>query len=200
MTPLRDSESQSSPETEVRAWIESAVGSQPTRLSELMTNLQRELRQIAHSRRQGSAAGDTLSTTALVNEAYIKLSASSDTFSQIERDHFLAIAARAMRYILINHARDKIAQKRGSDAPHESLGDDAQIANDVVEANRMLELDDALLRLERIRPRLAQVVQLRYFAGLSEAEVGQILDLDPSSVRRDWVKARGWLSQQLAPE
>lgn len=200
MCPDRSPDSQNPPEAEVQAWIENAVGAQPTRLSELMTSLHRELRLIAHARRQGAAAGDTLSTTALVNEAYIKLSTSSEMFSRIDRNHFLAIAARAMRHILINHARDKIAQKRGADAPHESLDEGERIANDVAEATRVLELDHALLQLERIRPRLAQVVQLRYFGGLSEIEVGHILDLDPSSVRRDWVKARGWLSQQLAPE
>lgn len=185
---------------QVQALIKETIDSRPTGFAELIVDLHHELRQIAHARRQGSGAGDTLSTTALVNETYIKLCSSSDALSAVKREHFLAIAAQAMRYILINHARDKTAQKRGPDVHHEPLGESDQVSNDVREADRLLELDGALQQLERIRPRLAQVVQLRYFGGLSESEVGEVLDLDPSSVRRDWVKARGWLSQHLTKE
>lgn len=200
MSPPSDANAHDSSEEVIRNHLSSALSSGSSDLSRLIVDLQRELRQIARARRFGAAAGDTLSTTALVNETYIKLSGSSGVFSAMERDHFLAIAAQAMRYILINHARDKLAQKRGPDARREALDDDEPIGNDAEEAHRLLELDDVLQHLARIRPRLAQVVQLRFFGGLNETEIGRVLGLDPSSVRRDWVKARGWLSQQLAPE
>jgi RNA polymerase sigma factor (TIGR02999 family) len=165
-----------------------------------MTDMQHELRQIAHRQRRRGAAGETLSTTALVHEAYLKFAGSPELFEQIDRAHFLSLAARAMRHIVINHARDRVAQKRGSGAHHETLGDGSQIGGDLGEATRILELNDALDQLERVRPRLAQVVQLRYFAGLSEAETGEVLDLDSSTVRRDWLKARGWLYDKLHPD
>ncbi|HEY0229755.1 MAG TPA: ECF-type sigma factor [Dokdonella sp.] len=187
-------------EDDIRAHIESAIEAGSGNLSHLMTEMQRELRQIAHRQRQRGAAGETLSTTALVHEAYLKFAGSPGLFRQIDRAHFLSLAARAMRHIVINHARDRIAQKRGSGAQHDTLGDGAQIGGDVGEAIRILELNDALDQLERVRPRLAQVVQLRYFAGLSEDETGEVLELDPSTVRRDWLKARGWLYDKLHPD
>lgn len=187
-------------ETEIGLRLESLIKARDVDLASLMTDMQGELRQIAHRQRRRGAVGETLSTTALVNEAYLKFASSPELFGQIERNHFLAIAARAMRNIVINHARDRVAQKRGGGALHESLGDVDVLDADLAEANRILELNDALERLERVRPRLAQVVQLRYFAGLSEDETGEILDLDRSTVRRDWLKARGWLYERLHPD
>jgi RNA polymerase sigma factor (TIGR02999 family) len=187
-------------ETEIGLQLESLVEERDLDLSALMTGLQNELRQIAHRQRRRSAVGETLSTTALVNEAYLKFAASPELFGRVDRNHFLAIAARAMRNIVINHARDRVAQKRGGGAAHETLGEIEAFDADLVEANRILELNDALGRLEQVRPRLAQVVQLRYFAGLSEEETGEVLDLDRSTVRRDWLKARGWLYERLHPD
>jgi len=187
-------------EDDIRAHIESAIEASDGDLSQWMTDMQHELRQIAHRQRRRGAAGETLSTTALVHEAYLKFAGSPELFEQIDRAHFLSLAARAMRHIAINHARDRVAQKRGSGAHHETLGDGSQIGGDLGEATRILELNDALDQLERVRPRLAQVVQLRYFAGLSEAETGEVLDLDSSTVRRDWLKARGWLYDKLHPD
>lgn len=169
-------------------------------LADRMTALQQELRQIAKRQRRRGGMGETLCTTALVNEAYLKFAASPDFIEEMDPHHFLAVAANAMRHIVINHARDRVALKRGNGAEHvaldENLGDEAKYA----EALEMLELGDALTRLERARPRLAQVVQLRYFAGLSEEEVGEVLDIDRSTVRRDWLKARGWLHERLGPD
>ncbi|MBN8886334.1 MAG: sigma-70 family RNA polymerase sigma factor [Rudaea sp.] len=187
-------------EDEIRFRIESAITAQHADLAALMTGMQNELRQIAHRQRRRATPGETLSTTALVNEAYLKFASSPELFEQIDRKHFLALAARAMRHIVINHARDRVTQKRGAGAQHETLGAFDEIGGDLAEANRLLELNDALDRLEQIRPRLAQVVQLRYFAGLSEEETGEVLDLDRSTVRRDWRKARGWLYNKLHPD
>jgi len=187
-------------EDDIRIHMERAIGASKGDLSQWMTEMQHELRAIAHRQRRRGAAGETLSTTALVHEAYLKFAGSPERFEQIDRAHFLSLAARAMRHILINHARDRVAQKRGGGAHHETLGDGERIGGDVGEAARILELNDALDQLERVRPRLAQVVQLRYFAGLSEDEIGETLDLDPSTVRRDWLKARGWLYDKLHPD
>jgi len=187
-------------ETEIRSHLESVVRSRDVDLGGLITDLQGELRQIARRQRRRGAVGETLSTTALVNEAYLKFAASPELFDGIERSHFLALAARAMRHIVINHARDRVAQKRGGGGVQATLGELDAVEADVAEANRILELNDALDKLEQVRPRLAQVVQLRYFAGLSEDETGEVLDLDRSTVRRDWLKARGWLYDKLHPD
>ncbi len=187
-------------ETEIGLQLEGLAKASGLDLAGLMTGLQGELRQIARRQRRRGTVGETLSTTALVNEAYLKFASSPELFGRIDRNHFLAIAARAMRNIVINHARDRVAQKRGGGAIHDSLGQLDAADADIDEAVRLLELDDALKRLEAVRPRLAQVVQLRYFAGLSEEETGEVLDLDRSTVRRDWLKARGWLYERLHPD
>ena len=187
-------------ETEIRSHLESVVRGHGVDLGGLITDLQGELRQIARRQRRRGAVGETLSTTALVNEAYLKFAASPELFDGIERNHFLALAARAMRHIVINHARDRVAQKRGGGGVHATLGELDVADADLAEASRILELNDALDKLEQVRPRLAQVVQLRYFAGLSEDETGEVLDLDRSTVRRDWLKARGWLYDKLHPD
>lgn len=187
-------------EVEIGQRLESLLGGRKVDLSQLMTDMQGELRQIARYRRRRGAVGETLSTTALINEAYLKFAASPELFQQIDRNHFLAIAARAMRNIVINHARDRVAQKRGSCVRHETLGQVEVMQADLDEAERLLELNDALERLEKLRPRLARVVQLRYFAGLSEEETGEVLEIDRSTVRRDWLKARGWLYERLHPD
>jgi RNA polymerase sigma factor (TIGR02999 family) len=187
-------------EVEIGQRLESLLGGREVDLSQLMTDMQGELRQIARYRRRRGAVGETLSTTALINEAYLKFAASPELFQQIDRNHFLAIAARAMRNIVINHARDRVAQKRGSGVRHETLGQVEVMQADLDEAEQLLELNDALERLEKLRPRLARVVQLRYFAGLSEEETGEVLEIDRSTVRRDWLKARGWLYERLHPD
>lgn len=187
-------------EVEIGQRLESLLGGREVDLSQLMTDMQGELRQIARYRRRRGAVGETLSTTALINEAYLRFAASPELFQHIDRNHFLAIAARAMRNIVINHARDRVAQKRGSGVRHETLGQMEVMQADLDEAEQLLELNDALERLEKLRPRLARVVQLRYFAGLSEEETGEVLEIDRSTVRRDWLKARGWLYERLHPD
>jgi len=187
-------------EIEIGQRLEILLGGREVDLSQLMTDMQGELRQIARYRRRRGAVGETLSTTALINEAYLRFAASPELFQHIDRNHFLAIAARAMRNIVINHARDRVAQKRGSGVRHETLGQVEVMQADLDEAEQLLELNDALERLEKLRPRLARVVQLRYFAGLSEEETGEVLEIDRSTVRRDWLKARGWLYERLHPD
>ncbi|MCB1569246.1 MAG: sigma-70 family RNA polymerase sigma factor [Xanthomonadales bacterium] len=167
-------------------------------LDQLMVGMHAELRQIARRQRRGAMAGETLSTTALVNEAYLKFSASPREFEAIDHGHFLALAARAMRFILINYARDRLTQKRNIKLEQRGLEAHEIDVTDSGNEEELLELDHALEQLEKVRPRLAQVVQLRFFAGLSEDEVAEALAISRSSVGRDWIKARGWLHQHLA--
>ena len=165
-------------------------------LGELIAAVQQDLRAIAHRERVVIGAGPTLSTTALVNEAYIRLS-EGRLPDAMDRRHFFGVASRAMRQILVDYARARGAAKRGGGRPHDSLSAADEVAHDVAAADEMLALDDALGALERASARAAEVVQLRYFGGLTDAEIAALLEVDESTVRRDWIKARGWLYQRL---
>ena len=168
-------------------------------LADLFTLVQQDLRRIAHRERLAVDAGETMSTTALINDAYLKLSESAlPAFA--DRRHFYAIAARAMRQVLIDYARTRLAQKRGGGAVAVPLTDRLELADDPDDAARAIELGDAIDRLEAHSPRLAQVVYLRFYAGMSDGEIGSLLDVDESTVRRDWLKARGWLFRTLNPD
>jgi RNA polymerase sigma factor (TIGR02999 family) len=158
-----------------------------------------ELRQIAHRRLGREREDHTLGTTALVNEAYLKLV--DQTRAQwADRAHFFAVAARAMRRILLDHARRHQALKRGGAPARVSIDDgalaDAARAADE-RADMLLALDDALTRLAKLDERLSRVVECRFFAGFTEEETAEALAITPRTVRRDWVKAKGWLYQAL---
>jgi len=159
--------------------------------------MQHDLRRVAHRERMSARAGDTLSTTALVHEAFLKFQrAGLPQFA--DRRHFYGIAARAMRQVLVDHARAHLSDKRGGGAAHDTLGAvDREVDAHVRDAERLFEINAALDQLDAVRPRLAQVVYLRFYVGLSDAEIGDILDVEESTVRRDWLKARGWLYQHL---
>jgi RNA polymerase sigma factor (TIGR02999 family) len=168
-------------------------------LDRLFPLVYEELRQIAHRRLGREREGHTLGTTALVNEAYLKLV--DQTRAQwADRAQFFAVAARAMRRILVDYARRHHALKRGG-APvqvnldDEALGDAALVADQ--RADTLLALDDALTRLAELDERLARVVECRFFGGFTEEETAEVLGVTPRTVRRDWVKAKGWLYQTL---
>lgn len=149
----------------------------------------------AIARRQQRGRGDrTLCTTALVNETWLKL-AQAGVLAR-DREHFLAIAARAMRMIVIDQARRRQADKRGGGLLRVTLGTD--LAADAQGAAELLALDEALMRLAQVDPRLSQVVELRYFGGLTEPEIAQLLGITDRTVRRDWRKARAFLSHELS--
>lgn len=152
-----------------------------------------ELREIAHGRlvRAGRA---TLSTTALVHEAYLKL-AEQRPASWNDTTHFLALASLAMRYVLVDLARARAALKRGGAGPHVTFEDEVIGAD--AQASLVLELHDALERLAEWDPRLARVVDCRFFGGLTEAETAEALGITVRTVQRDWVKARVLLRQAL---
>jgi RNA polymerase sigma factor (TIGR02999 family) len=136
----------------------------------------------------------TLSTTSLVNETYLRLVDGAQA-SPTDRAHFLALAARAMRYIIIDYARRRGAAKRGGGAPHDVL-EEAEIAVED-QAEQLLALDDALQALGRLDPRLVRLVECRFFTGMTEEETAEALEVSVSTVQRDWKRARAWLSEEM---
>ncbi len=167
----------------------------PAAAHELLPIVHAELMSLAQHRMAGRR-GHTLQPTALVHEAWIKLIQSSSDFR--DRRHFLACAARAMRQILTDHARAKRAHKRGGDVPVAALDGLAVTYED--RALDLVVLDDLLTRLEAIDARLSPVVELRYFGGLENDEVAEVLGTSTRTVERRWKLARGWLRQQLSDE
>jgi len=168
----------------------------PVPAESLFPLLYDELRRIAHRQLAVERPGHTLSTTALVHEAYVKLA--DQTRAQFEsRAHFLAVAAQAMRRILVTHARKVRAEKRGGTWHRLDLD---QVDIPVEErAEALVMLDGALDRLATLSPRLSQVVECRFFGGMTEAETASALGVTERTVRRDWVKAKGWLLTDLDP-
>ena len=168
-------------------------------LDRLFTRVYDELRRIAHRRLGRERDDHTLATTALVNEAYLKL-VDQTRAHWSDRAHFFAVAATAMRRILVDHARQHRARKRGA-APERVKLDDEVLADAALVADQradtLLALEDALTRLAEVDERVSRVVELRFFGGLSEEETAQALGVTPRTVERDWVKARGWLYHAL---
>ena len=153
-----------------------------------------ELRRIAHHQLRGERADHTLGTTALVHEAYVRL-VDQTRVQWADRAHFFAIAARAMRRVLVDYARQHRAAKRGGSAEPVSL-DEAVVAAET-RAESLIALDDALGRLASLDDRLCRVVECRFFGGLTEEETASALHVTSRTVRRDWVKAKGWLLQEM---
>jgi len=153
-----------------------------------------ELRRIAH-RYMGSARPDhTLQTTALVNEAYLRLAEQKHP-NWKNRAHFLAVAARAMRQILVNYAMSYNAQKRGGGAQKIELDEVALVA--AAQSKEVIELNEALERLGKLDARKAQVVELKYFGGLNQDEIASVLTISAETVRREWRFAKAWLLNEL---
>lgn len=152
------------------------------------------LKGLAHQVRRGRA-GETLNTTALVHEAFVKLS-SSDGATWNDEAHFVALAARAMRQILLDAARRELALKRGGDGSPMLSYDDAQHAAPI-RSEELIALDGALERLTAVDPRRALVVEHRIFAGLSTEETARLLGISASTVERDWRAARAWLAMEI---
>jgi RNA polymerase sigma factor (TIGR02999 family) len=156
-----------------------------------------ELRRRAEWVRRGRA-GDTMSATALVHEAYLKLIPSADLEFH-DRAHFLAVAARAMRQVLVGAARQRLAKKRGGGGWLVTLNDGDDIAAEPARPERLLALDGALERLAALDPRQAAIVEYRFFAGLTVEEVAAVLGLSPPTVKRDWRAARAWIASEMEP-
>jgi RNA polymerase sigma factor (TIGR02999 family) len=156
-----------------------------------------ELRRIAMRYMRGERPGHSLQATALVNEVYLRLLGEGDRSFQ-NRAHFFAVAATQMRLILVDHARRKRTQKRQGERVRVELTDIVAISEDKLDD--VLEIDAALERLREWDPRQCRIVELRFFAGLTEEEVAEVLELSPRTVKRDWKVAKAWLHGELSKE
>ncbi|MBD3235936.1 MAG: sigma-70 family RNA polymerase sigma factor [Candidatus Eisenbacteria bacterium] len=154
-----------------------------------------ELRALAHHFMANERAGHTLQTTALVHEAYLRLCGSAPQ-DWANKSHYMRVAARAMRRVLIDHARRKHAQKRGGRARPTEL--EPEMAIQLDDTVDLLALDRALTKLSSLDPRMGQVVELRYFCGLTIEETADVLGASPRTVKTDWTMARAWLKQELS--
>ncbi|MBI1355948.1 MAG: sigma-70 family RNA polymerase sigma factor [Acidobacteria bacterium] len=182
------------PVGEVTQLLRMAQQGDPQAPEQLYPLIYAELRRIARRLLAGERAGHTLDTAGLVNEAYLKLADPTQNPAE-GRAHFLRIAARAMRQILVDHARRKGAEKRGGDWARTSM-DEARLGQ-APRGEEMLALDEALNRLNEVDERLRQIVEFRFFAGLSETEIAEALGVTTRTVQREWAKARAWLHKEL---
>jgi len=163
-------------------------------LEELTRLVYADLRRLAHRCMKEQRAGHTLQTTALVNEAYLRLAGQDEPRFE-NRTHFLAVAAKAMRQILVDHARATLRQKRGAGVKVVDLDEGAWISPEPT--REIVDLSDALERLSALDARKAQVVELRYFGGLKHEEIAEVLKVSEVTVRRDWTFSRAWLYTEL---
>lgn len=168
-----------------------------TAFDDLYAHVYDDLRQAAHMRLARYRAGQTLNTTALVHEAYLRL-ADQSRMQWEDRAHFMALASRAMRFILIDHVRSKTAQKRGGVEEAVPL-DAVQVAVEDQAAD-LLVLNDALDQLAAHSARLAQLVEYRFFGGLTYEEIAEVAGMSVPTVKRDWARARAWLFRAMNDE
>jgi RNA polymerase sigma factor (TIGR02999 family) len=176
------------------ARMESSTASAEVRriAAELLPAFYDQLRRIAHRSRARLGGGHTLQTTALVHEAYLRLGQSR---SFADETHFLRAAALAMRHALINYAQSRVADKRGGGGQHVTLSNIADFSVETDEG--LLALHEAMVRLASEDPRLADVVECRFFGGFGEEDTARALGMSLRTVQRDWLKARAWLFREL---
>lgn len=165
--------------------------------SELWNDIYEELHRLADRHFRGQPRDHTLQPTALVNEAFLKISR-SDSFTSFDRAHFFRTAAMAMRQILIDHARRRRVRARANEAREQA--EELPPTNPVDHAVELIALDEALLRLAKSYPRESQVVELRYFGGLTAEQTSEALDVSLATVGRDWAFARAWLKSELSSD
>jgi RNA polymerase sigma factor (TIGR02999 family) len=166
----------------------------PSALEKLTPLVYDELRRLAHRYMSGERSNHTLQTTALVNEAYLKFARQTDP-NWSSRAHFFAVAAQAMRQILINYALSYNAQKRGGGGAKVELDEAALVS--AAQSREIVELHEALERLGQLDARKAEVVELKYFGGLKEDEIAEALGISAVTVRREWRFAKAWLHNEL---
>jgi len=177
----------------LQAWGQGEDGA----LEQMIPFVYKELRRIAHRYMAGERRGHTLQTTALINEAYLKL-IDSRKVSWQNRAHFFAICAKLMRRILVDFARSRGYQKRGGGAQEITLDEGLMGAQE--RGRNLLALDDAMETLSKVDARKSKVVELRFFGGLSVEETAEVLKVSPDTVLRDWRMARAWLGRELGRE
>jgi RNA polymerase sigma factor (TIGR02999 family) len=177
----------------LRAWR----GGDETALEKLIPHVYGELRRAAARCMRRESDGHTLQTTALINELYLRLNALQHIDWQ-DRAHFLAVCARQMRRVLIDQARARLADKRGAGARPVSLDNVAVVST--TSCADVLAVDEALNALAKVDPRKSQVVELRFFAGLSVDETAEVLHVSSETITRDWRLAKAWLARELSRE
>jgi RNA polymerase sigma factor (TIGR02999 family) len=181
--------------TQITRLLSKLVGGDDRAADALFPLVYDHLRRIAQNQLRSERKDHTLNATALVHEAYLKL-IDQDQVDWQNRVHFYAIAARAMRRILVDYARRRQAGKRGGDQVLVTFNEELMSAE--AKAEQIIELDDAMNRLAEIHPRQQKVVELRFFAGLKEDEIAESLKISPATVKRDWRLARAWLARELS--
>jgi RNA polymerase sigma-70 factor, ECF subfamily len=185
----------SSPRSDITALLVDWSNGNRAALDALLPLVEKELRRLAHSYMRRENADHTLQTTALVNEAYLRLADQKKTSWQ-NRAHFFGIAAHVMRRILLNHARDQQRLKRGGNARRVSLSEASIVARQ--KAHEIIALHEALEKLALVDKRKSQVVELRYFGGLDVEETAEVLRISTITVLRDWKFARAWLLREIS--
>lgn len=185
------------PDNEVTRLLEAWSDGKQEAFAELMPLVYAELRKLAQRFMNSQPSGHTLQTTALINEAYLKLADQREKSWQ-NRAHFFAVAAQSMRHILVDHARTRQREKRGGKTRIISLDEVAEISDE--RSAEIIALDEALQALEKLDERKSRVVELRYFAGLNEEETAEVLKVSPQTVQRDWRFAKGWLFRELSDQ
>lgn len=186
-----------SPQADITRLLVSWSGGEREALDRLIPLVYSQLRQMAHQRLREERVDHTLNTTALVHEAYLKLIDINEVQWQ-DRAHFLAMASRLMRRILVDYWRKKKAYKRGGDQQRIVLNEDLLVP--ASDPDTVLDFDDALTRLEKLSPRQSQAVEHRYFGGLSAEESAQVLGVSRATVERDLRAARAWLAREWGKE
>ena len=166
-------------------------------LNQLLPVVERELRRIAHNYMRRENPGHTLQTTALINEAYLKLIDQHSVKWQ-NRSHFFALSAQIMRRILLNHARDNKRDKRGGGAEHVNLDDVYVLSQE--KGSELIALDEALERLAEFDKTKSRIVEMRYFGGLTIEETGEVLGIAPPTVSTHWRLAKAWLQNEIRGE
>ena len=184
------------PSSEFTQLLQAWQGGDRSALDALLPLVYKELRRLAHFQLQKERPGHTLQSAALVHEAYLRLAGLNPPQWE-SRTHFFAIAAQLMRQILVDYARRHIAAKRGGRSVCKVSLQDANLSQRQ-EGVDILALDEALESLARIDARQSRVVELRFFAGLSLAEISEGLEIAPATVQRDWTTARAWLHRELS--
>ncbi len=179
---------------EITQYLQNWRNGNASAIDEVLPFVYNELRLIAKRYRSKENNGHTLQTTEIINEAYLKLVDQSGTDWQ-NRSHFFAVASRVMRNLLVDYARAKNYQKRGSGAEKVDLEDVALFSPEKDES--IVALHEALERLEKFDERKARIVELRYFGGLSAEETGEVLGVSEITIKREWLKAKAWLYNEL---
>jgi RNA polymerase sigma factor (TIGR02999 family) len=181
---------------EVTALLRSLEHGDHGALDRLIPLVYQELRKVAHAAMRRNGDHHTLQTTALVHEAYLRL-VDQRSATWADRRRFFYFAAETMRRILVDHARARLALKRGGEYEHLPLDDEITDGWTPPQCDRMLSIDESLTKLASFAPRPSQIVELRFFGGLSETEIAEILQVSTKTVKRDWQFARAWLAADL---